>query len=122
MLFFFLFFNDTATTEIYTLSLHDALPIYIYPLRIRNVQEMQRDKIIERIFAREVAVNVHFQLVPMMSFYKGLGYSPESYPVAFDSYTREITLPVYTDLTESDMDKVITAVVGAVSDQLAVDA
>jgi len=31
----FFFFNDTATTEIYTLSLHDALPIYcrIYSLR-----------------------------------------------------------------------------------------
>src|SRR2546426_8433915 len=28
-LFFFFFFNDTATTEIYTLSLHDALPILI---------------------------------------------------------------------------------------------
>src|SRR6266702_2801216 len=28
MYFFFFFFNDTATTEIYTLSLHDALPIY----------------------------------------------------------------------------------------------
>src|SRR5438094_7500605 len=27
-LFFFFFFNDTATTEIYTLSLHDALPIF----------------------------------------------------------------------------------------------
>src|SRR3989442_6352097 len=27
-MFFFFFFNDTATTEIYTLSLHDALPIY----------------------------------------------------------------------------------------------
>src|SRR2546422_10022463 len=27
--FFFFFFNDTATTEIYTLSLHDALPILI---------------------------------------------------------------------------------------------
>src|SRR5260221_11203098 len=27
--YFFFFFNDTATTEIYTLSLHDALPIYI---------------------------------------------------------------------------------------------
>src|ERR1041385_9456790 len=27
-LFFFFFFNDTATTEIYTLSLHDVLPIY----------------------------------------------------------------------------------------------
>src|SRR2546430_11636729 len=30
-LFFFFFFNDTATTEIYTLSLHDALPIYGLP-------------------------------------------------------------------------------------------
>src|SRR2546426_12367294 len=28
--FFFFFFNDTATTEIYTLSLHDALPISIF--------------------------------------------------------------------------------------------
>src|SRR2546428_7169121 len=27
--FYFFFFNDTATTEIYTLSLHDALPIFI---------------------------------------------------------------------------------------------
>src|SRR5258707_1559719 len=31
MMFFFFFFNDTATTEIYTLSLHDALPIYDSP-------------------------------------------------------------------------------------------
>src|SRR3712207_9083755 len=30
--FFFFFFNDTATTEIYTLSLHDALPIYSHDL------------------------------------------------------------------------------------------
>src|SRR5258705_13533540 len=29
VVFFFFFFNDTATTEIYTLSLHDALPIFL---------------------------------------------------------------------------------------------
>src|SRR2546422_3782577 len=32
MYLFFFFFNDTATTEIYTLSLHDALPIFEYVL------------------------------------------------------------------------------------------
>src|SRR2546425_7240019 len=32
-LVFFFFFNDTATTEIYTLSLHDALPISARPRR-----------------------------------------------------------------------------------------
>src|SRR2546429_3530137 len=45
---FFFFFNDTATTEIYTLSLHDALPIYlngknatVIPIpQISSVQEM----------------------------------------------------------------------------------
>src|SRR6267142_5495977 len=38
-MFFFFFFNDTATTEIYTLSLHDALPISAgAPLRHRAVR------------------------------------------------------------------------------------
>src|SRR6266540_264722 len=34
---FIFFFNDTATTEIYTLSLHDALPIYVNDLTVRGV-------------------------------------------------------------------------------------
>src|SRR2546429_6978363 len=38
--FFFFFFNDTATTEIYTLSLHDALPIYL----LRELLERGRRK------------------------------------------------------------------------------
>src|SRR2546429_1563719 len=36
--FFFFFFNDTATTEIYTLSLHDALPIS----SARNMARLRR--------------------------------------------------------------------------------
>src|SRR2546427_7004816 len=41
MIFFFFFFNDTATTEIYTLSLHDALPIYsIWPLMRKLLPSM----------------------------------------------------------------------------------
>jgi len=37
---FFFFFNDTATTEIYTLSLHDALPIW---LKERDIAESVKD-------------------------------------------------------------------------------
>src|SRR5215467_15184156 len=37
-IFFFFFFNDTATTEIYTLSLHDALPIP-HPARDRRLSQ-----------------------------------------------------------------------------------
>src|ERR1039458_10884791 len=39
--FVFFFFNDTATTEIYTLSLHDALPIYIDPALRRFRKELR---------------------------------------------------------------------------------
>src|SRR3712207_8423282 len=38
----FFFFNDTATTEIYTLSLHDALPISAGPERTLNRAEVDR--------------------------------------------------------------------------------
>src|SRR2546429_7098687 len=36
-IFFFFFFNDTATTEIYTLSLHDALPILVSGGCVREI-------------------------------------------------------------------------------------
>src|SRR5256885_13129439 len=39
---FFFFFNDTATTEIYTLSLHDALPISFSALRSRSTHSASR--------------------------------------------------------------------------------
>src|SRR5262245_63568074 len=43
--FFFFFFNDTATTEIYTLSLHDALPIS--PVRLRHDEEDAAQRVVE---------------------------------------------------------------------------
>src|SRR2546422_4974304 len=39
---FFFFFNDTATTEIYTLSLHDALPIWPPPKAYRSPASSRR--------------------------------------------------------------------------------
>src|SRR5256885_6434804 len=39
LFFFFFFFNDTATTEIYTLSLHDALPISAHSASLRRMRE-----------------------------------------------------------------------------------
>src|SRR3989442_16019329 len=48
---FFFFFNDTATTEIYTLSLHDALPICIdlLQLRAKSFAEEKIQEIAERV-------------------------------------------------------------------------
>src|SRR2546421_7923877 len=50
-LFFFFFFNDTATTEIYTLSLHDALPISTSLLSITIARAQNR---IERMTSKAI--------------------------------------------------------------------
>src|SRR2546430_15677543 len=50
-IFFFFFFNDTATTEIYTLSLHDALPISPAILLLLLVQAPQGATVPPRPFA-----------------------------------------------------------------------
>ncbi len=87
---------------------------HLFPLRIKGITEDQRDRIMQLIFDRDVSVNVHFIPVPMMSFYKSLGYDIKNYPVTYDNYSREITLPVYYNLTDENIDTVLSAVKDAV--------
>src|SRR2546428_14110796 len=55
-LFVFFFFNDTATTEIYTLSLHDALPIFRERLRHRLPVHLREHRLfVERLQMRRPA-------------------------------------------------------------------
>lgn len=89
---------------------------HLYLLRIKNITEQQRDNIIKKIFEKEVAVNVHFIPVPMLSFYRNRGYDILNYPVAYDNYSREITLPVYYDLTDGQVDLVADAVINSVKE------
>src|SRR2546430_14067786 len=61
LLFFFFFFNDTATTEIYTLSLHDALPISVGRV-VRELEGCPRAEVEQRVAAQGVhhqPVGVH---------------------------------------------------------------
>ena len=86
---------------------------HLFMLRVAKATEDQRDTIIEGITRRGVSVNVHFIPMPMLSFYKGLGYRMEDHPRAYASYSREISLPVYFDLTDQQVDQVIAAVKAA---------
>lgn len=83
---------------------------HAFLLRIKSIDEETRDNIIKDIFAKEVSVNVHFIPLPMMSFYRNLGYDIKNYPVSYDNYAREISLPVYYDLTDEQIDTVVKSV------------
>jgi Predicted pyridoxal phosphate-dependent enzyme apparently involved in regulation of cell wall biogenesis len=86
---------------------------HVFALRLVKTTESQRDAVMQHIFEQEVAVNVHFIPLPMLSVYKNRGYKIEEYPVTYDNFSREISLPVYYDLTDGQVQQVIAAVKNA---------
>ena len=86
---------------------------HIYALRINNFTEEQRDAMIEEITNHDVSVNVHFIPMPMLTFFKDLGYDIINYPVAYNNYKSEISLPIFPQLTDEEVEYVIKTVVDA---------
>jgi len=86
---------------------------HIFALRIKGITESQRDKIIEEIAVSGVAVNVHYIPMPMLTLFKNLGYDINKYPISYDTYIREISLPIYPQLTDDQVDFVINSLENA---------
>lgn len=86
---------------------------HVYALRIKDVTEQQRDEIIQEIAKSEVAVNVHFVPMPMLTLFREMGYDIKDYPQAYRNYAHEISLPIYPQLTDEQADFVIRSVVEA---------
>lgn len=82
---------------------------HLFALRIHGITEQQRDRIIERVESAGVSVNVHFQPLPLLTLFKE-NFSIVDYPVAYDSYSREISLPVYPELDEVKIDHIVRCV------------
>ena len=68
-----------------------------------------------------VGVNVHYIPMPMLTLFKKLRYKMEDYPVTFNLYKNEITLPVYNNLKQEQLDFIIDSVVKAYEHVIAVD-
>jgi len=84
---------------------------HLFALRINGITEAQRDAMIESITQAGVSVNVHFQPLPLLTVFRDRGYSITDFPVAYDSYSREISLPIYPELDSEKIDYTVNAVV-----------
>ncbi|MEN8223892.1 MAG: DegT/DnrJ/EryC1/StrS aminotransferase family protein [Bacteroidota bacterium] len=91
---------------------------HVFLIRIKDINEQQRDAIISRIFEKGVSVNVHFIPLPMLTYYKNSGYDINQYPISYDNFSRVISLPVYYTLTNDQADTVINTLIDAVEKEL----
>ena len=86
---------------------------HVYALRIKDFTEDQRDEMIAEISKSQVAVNVHFIPLPMLTQFRLMGYDINDYPQAYRNFTHEITLPCYPQLTDEQVAFVIKTVIEA---------
>src|SRR5574343_148420 len=106
-----------AITPLHTTNIKVSC-YHLYQLRIKNVTEQQRDAIMQAIFDEDVSVNVHFLPLPTLTAYKKRGYKMEDYPETWNKYHNEISLPVYYNLTDEQVQTVVNAVKKAVDSVL----
>lgn len=83
---------------------------HLYFLRIPGISEEVRNRFIIKLAEQGVASNVHYKPLPMMTAYKNMGFDIENYPNAYDFYQNEITLPLYSRLTNEQIDYIIAKV------------
>lgn len=91
---------------------------HLYITEIPNVTYEQRGEIINKMAEREIACNVHYKPLPLLTAYKDLGFDVKDYPNAYDHFAHEITLPLHTCLTDEEADYVISNFAGILREYL----
>ena len=90
---------------------------HLYPLRL-NLDKLtiDRNQFIACLKEQGIGTSVHFIPLHIHPYYKQTyGYTPTDYPVALQEYLREISLPIYSKMTDEDVSRVIEAVLHTVN-------
>lgn len=85
---------------------------HLYMLRL-NLEELRigRAEFIEELKRRHIGVSVHFIPLHIHPYYReSYGYRLEDFPIAYREYQREISLPIYSKMSDADVEDVIDAV------------
>lgn len=93
-------------TDEYTSSGH----LYLTRVFKKNgepISDEERREIIIKMAERGITTNVHFKPLPMMTGYKKLGFDIKDYPNAYAHYANEISLPLFSRLTDEEVDYII---------------
>jgi len=89
---------------------------HLYPLRLAGDARMGRDQLVEELHQLGIGTSVHF--IPLHlspHFRERFGFRGGEFPVCEDAYSRVISLPLYSAMSEPDVDRVIGAVTSLVS-------
>ncbi len=84
--------------------------LHLYPIRLqlKKIKKSHR-QVFESLRAQDIGVNLHYIPVHTQPSYERLGFKPDDFPQAQAYYHEAISLPMYQTLTDSQQDKVVSA-------------
>ncbi|MHC4308518.1 MAG: UDP-4-amino-4,6-dideoxy-N-acetyl-beta-L-altrosamine transaminase [Planctomycetota bacterium] len=83
-----------------------AWHLYVIRLKLEGLR-VGREEIFRRLRGENIGVNVHYIPVPWHPYYQNLGYVKGQWPVAEEAYERIISLPMFSTMTDQDVEQVI---------------
>lgn len=84
---------------------------HLYNLRLNADAPLSRDDFIERMTKLGIGTSVHFIPLHMLTYWRErFGHTPEQFPVASTEFTRCVSLPIFSAMTDDDVDLVVTSV------------
>jgi len=87
---------------------------HLYPLRLRDDAPIGRDALIERLFARGIGCSVHYVPLHQQPYWRErYGLTAAMFPHSQRVYERQLSLPIYTRMSDADVERVADAVRGA---------
>ena len=89
---------------------------HLYLIRINDISLDDRNEIISKMGERGVSTNVHYKPLPLLTAYKNLGFDIKDYPKAYDLYKNEVSLPLYSTLTDEEVDYIIENLLDVLKD------
>ncbi|MCH7344415.1 DegT/DnrJ/EryC1/StrS family aminotransferase [Pelomonas sp. CA6] len=84
---------------------------HLYVLRLSNAATVTRDEFIERMFALGIGCSVHYVPLHQHPYWKErYGLTAEMFPESQKAYERLASIPIYSAMSDADVDRVISAV------------
>ncbi|GAB6192080.1 DegT/DnrJ/EryC1/StrS family aminotransferase [Desulfocastanea catecholica] len=84
---------------------------HLYAIQLGDEVKVSRDSFIERMFAQGIGMSVHYIPLHLHPYWRDTyKLTPEMFPVSQRVYERTCSLPLYTRMTDADVDRVVDAV------------
>ncbi|MBQ8017946.1 MAG: DegT/DnrJ/EryC1/StrS family aminotransferase [Methanobrevibacter sp.] len=77
---------------------------HLFLARLKDITLEERNEIIIKMEERGISTNVHYKPLPLLTAYKNLGFDIKDYPNAYNLFVNEISLPLYSTLTDEEVD------------------